>query len=192
MLVGDQKQLGPTYSFKVEGPTSLYARLIQAGHPFDFLDIQYRMHRSLMEVPNLLFYENRIRCGYVPNQDRRFMFSDSPFLFIDVPHGVEAKKGTSYFNMSEVDVIVGLKDLCLEAFERSKILQKQNPTRPMMKFTKNDIYVITPYNAQKNAIAEYFAESEIDDQVISIDSSQGREFDLVFVSMVRTTPGMFV
>jgi len=62
----------------------------------------------------------------------------------------------------------------------------------MMKFTKNSMYVITPYNAQKNAIAEYFAESETDDQVLSIDSAQGREFDLVFVSMVRTTTGMFV
>ena len=60
VLVGDQKQLGPTYAFKVEGPTSMYSRLIQAGHPFSFLDIQYRMHESLMEVPNLLFYDNRI------------------------------------------------------------------------------------------------------------------------------------
>ena len=62
----------------------------------------------------------------------------------------------------------------------------------MIKFNKNSIYVITPYNAQKNAIAEYFAESETDDQVLSIDSSQGREFDLVFVSMVRTSVGNFV
>lgn len=30
------------------------------------------------------------------------------------------------------------------------------------------------------------------EQVISIDSSQGREFDIVFVSMVRTTPGNFI
>jgi len=28
--------------------------------------------------------------------------------------------------------------------------------------------------------------------VISIDSSQGREFDIVFVSMVRTNPGAFI
>ena len=28
VLVGDQKQLGPTYSFKVNGPTSLFSRLI--------------------------------------------------------------------------------------------------------------------------------------------------------------------
>ena len=61
-----------------------------------------------------------------------------------------------------------------------------------MKFNKNSIYVITPYNAQKNAIAEYFSDNNTEDQVLSIDSSQGREFDLVFVSMVRTKAGTFV
>lgn len=85
------------------------------------------MHRSLMDVPNLLFYNNRIKCGYEPNPDKRFMFSDAPFLFIDVPHGVEAKKGTSYYNNAEVDVIVGLKDLCLEYFSISQHLNKNNP-----------------------------------------------------------------
>ena len=64
------------------------------------------MHRSLMEVPNLLFYNNRIRCGYVPNPDKNFMFSESPFLFINVPEGKEELKGTSFFNMGEVNVIV--------------------------------------------------------------------------------------
>ena len=32
-----------------------------------------------------------------------------------------------------------------------------------MKFTKSSIYVITPYNAQKNAIAECFADEGIED-----------------------------
>ena len=32
----------------------------------------------------------------------------------------------------------------------------------------------------------------MEDQVISIDSSQGREFDIVFVSTVRTKPGSFI
>ena len=77
----------------------------------------------MMDVPNLLFYENRIRCGYKPNPDKKFMFSDSPFLFVDVPHGNEAKKGTSYYNLEEVDVIVGLKDYCLKIFEKSQALR---------------------------------------------------------------------
>ena len=52
--------------------------------------------------------------------------------------------------------------------------------------------MITPYNAQKNMIAEWLAEDDLDEHVLSIDSSQGREFDIVFVSMVRTRSGTFV
>ena len=74
------------------------------------------MHESLMAVPNLLFYENKIRCGYQPNPDKRFMYSESPFLFIDVPNGTESIRGTSFYNLKEVEVIVGLKQYCLKIF----------------------------------------------------------------------------
>ena len=60
------------------------------------------MHKSLMEVPNLLFYNNMICCGYQPNPLKKFMYSDTPFLFIDVPDGQETLKGTSFYNMEEV------------------------------------------------------------------------------------------
>ena len=89
VLVGDQKQLGPTYEFKVEGPTSLFSRLIDAGHPYDFLNTQSRMHDALMQVPNLLFYNNKIKCGYEANPWKKFMNSDAPFLFVDLPQGKE-------------------------------------------------------------------------------------------------------
>ena len=39
------------------------------------------------------------------------------------------------------------------------------------RMTRKDIYVITPYSAQKTAIAERFLETNTDDQVLSIDSS---------------------
>ena len=71
-------------------------------------------------------------------------------------------------------------------------MHQEVPGIPVQRFTKSSIYVITPYNAQKNAIADKFSENGMQDQVISIDSSQGREFDIVFVSMVRTTPGNFI
>ena len=64
IMVGDQKQLGPTYEFKIDGPDSLFARLIQAGIKHYFLNIQYRMHEALLKVPNTLFYNDEIVCGY--------------------------------------------------------------------------------------------------------------------------------
>ena len=75
ILVGDQKQLGPTLSFKINGPNSMYSRLIQANYPYKFLDTQYRMHESLMKVPNTLFYNNTIKYGYTPNIEKQFLYS---------------------------------------------------------------------------------------------------------------------
>ena len=111
------------------------------------------MHEALMQVPNLLFYNNKIKCGYVSNPWKKFMNSNAPFLFIDVPGGQEQLKGTSFCNMAEVDVITSLKDLCLQVFRQV----------PHCKFTKNSMYVITPYNAQRNAIAECFSDDDTDD-----------------------------
>lgn len=98
VLVGDQNQLGPTYAFKVKGPTSMFSRLVQAGHPHSFLDIQYRMHETLMQVPNMLFYKNQIKCGYVGDVQKMFLYSNKPFLFVDVPDGQEEIKGFSFVN----------------------------------------------------------------------------------------------
>jgi len=114
VLVGDQKQLGPTFGFKVLGPTSMFSRLVQAGYPFSFLDTQYRMHETLMQIPNMLFYENKIRCGYVSDNQKMFLFSKKPFLFVDVPDGREKLKGTSFVNFEEVETTSAMIDFCLQ------------------------------------------------------------------------------
>ena len=106
VLVGDQKQLGPTYGFKIEGPTSLFSRLIDSGYQHSFLDTQYRMHETLMQVPNMLFYDNAIQCGYVGDIAKVFLYSMKPFLFIDVKDGQEKLKGTSFVNFQEVEATV--------------------------------------------------------------------------------------
>ena len=144
------------------------------------------MHETLMSVPNSLFYEGRINCGYQPDPQKVFLFSKRPFLFINVGNGKEKMKGTSFANFEEVETVVRMVDLCVEQFKEAAKRHKEADIIPEQRFTRNDIYVITPYNAQCNAIAERFTATNTEDQVLSIDSSQGREFDIVFVSMVRT------
>ena len=69
-----------------------------------------------MQVPNLLFYDNMIKLGYLGNPLKKFMSSETPFLFIDVPYGREQLKGTSFCNFDEVEVVNQLKDMCLDIF----------------------------------------------------------------------------
>ena len=55
----------------------------------------------------------------MPNPLKKFMYSDNPFLFINVSNGHEQLKGTSYYNMEEVDLIVSLKEYCLRIMRNS-------------------------------------------------------------------------
>ena len=91
----------------------MFSRLIDAGYPHSFLDTQYRMHEYLMRVPNELFYENKIKCGYTADIHDMFLYSKKPFLFVDVKNGEEKAKGTSFVNFQEVQTTDDLIDLCL-------------------------------------------------------------------------------
>ena len=59
------------------------------------------------------------------------MYSDSPFLFINVPGGHEQLKGTSFYNMDEVDLIVQLKQYCLRIMRNSLGVASQIPGFPI-------------------------------------------------------------
>ena len=74
------------------------------------------MHETLMQVPNMLFYENLIKCSYVGDIAKIFLYSGTPFLFVDVKNGYEMMKGTSFLNQLEAQVINELTDLCLQYF----------------------------------------------------------------------------
>ena len=67
-----------------------------------------------MSVPNSLFYDNKIKCGYQPDPQKVFLFSKRPFLFINVGHGKEKMKGTSFANFEEVETVVNMVDLCVD------------------------------------------------------------------------------
>lgn len=59
VLVGDQQQLGPVFRGETPNLDSMLSRLVEAGFEnFVMLNQQYRMHSSLLEIPNTLFYEN--------------------------------------------------------------------------------------------------------------------------------------
>ena len=97
----------------------MFQRLIQAGHKHYMLDTSYRMHPSLLRVPNSLFYNNFIKCGYTPSKEKQFLFAEHPFLFIDVDDGVEELKGTSFLNHEEVEVVSNFIEHALEVFKEN-------------------------------------------------------------------------
>jgi hypothetical protein len=56
------------------------------------------MHDYLLKVPNLLFYDDKIKSGYKKNPKMPFVIDEKkPMLFIDC-ETVELKYGTSFSN----------------------------------------------------------------------------------------------
>ena len=141
VLVGDQQQLGPTYEYNFEGEQSLFSRLIKIGYETFFLSNQYRMHDSLLIVPNTSFYKNRIESKYVQPEDKVFLYLDSPFIFIDVGDNArEMLDGTSFMNASEVAAIKKFTEFWLT-------LVKDRKGKSPLNFALTDIAIITPYKA---------------------------------------------
>ena len=83
VMIGDQKQLGPVYKGQIEGPDSMFSRIIQGGYPYIMLNQQYRMQGKILKIPNQLFYNNEIINKYGPPKGLPLIIKKVPLLFID-------------------------------------------------------------------------------------------------------------
>lgn len=149
------------------------------------LSIQYRMHHKIMEYSSKQLYENRLVAhGSVANQ-----------LLHDLPRVIETKntavpiitidtkdtmqyheaKGTGQFdkqstaNSLEVKIVANqVKKLLTDGVSQSQIA------------------VITPYKAQVTKIRAELGEKWLDIEVGTVDGFQGKEKEVVLLSLVRS------
>ncbi|AAS54598.2 AGR108Cp [Eremothecium gossypii ATCC 10895] len=192
VLVGDEKQL-PPFALSRNPKTSLFNRVVTRSPAEDlqFLKIQYRMHPAICEFPNMQFYDNRLRNGVTP-EDRSWLGVQEPVVFIDIPSSAErrgqaaASQDMSWCNLAEADFVC--------ATLRKLVSKKHVPP--------SQIGVITPYVAQRDAIASRLARDttlaahvtmhEVADpdskqlMVASVDAFQGHERAFIIFSCVRS------
>ena len=140
------------------------------------LDRQYRMHKLLGNFINQNFYEVYNEGFHSPLADEIFKqdFYKTPLVWIDVKNTVdkEIKKGTSRKRESEANIIVNkLKEMITSG-----------------KGKKLTYGVISFYKAQVDEIIEKLKKEGLNDKVKvgSVDAFQGMEFDVMFLSIVRT------
>jgi len=188
ILAGDHKQLPPTViceKAKSEGySVSVFERLIGTfGRDIKaLLEIQYRMNQEIMDFSNKHFYENRlIAHETVKNHSiddfnldfshnaMNAVYSSKPTVFIDMGNGdLEQKRAgaTSYYNTVEGESVVQIVKSYLKAGAKPE-----------------DIAVITPYKEQAAWIRRHLSEEDI--EVNTVDSFQGREKEIVIMSLTR-------
>lgn len=187
ILAGDHCQLPPTIKSPEAARKGLAKTLLEKCvelHPeaVSLLDEQYRMHEHIMGYSSQVFYENKLKAH--ESVARHSLFEgDTSLVFVDTAGcGFEEKlDGTSSTNPEEAALL--MRHLSQQVADLSTHYTVQNfPT----------IAIISPYKQQINILKEQLLQypdllvygDKI--SVNTIDSFQGQERDIVYISLVRS------
>ncbi len=181
VLAGDHRQLPPTVLSNLpELEVSLFERLKARRDVTSFLlDTQYRMHETIMDFPNRLMYGGALRAHesvakYTLKTLAKLpapLCADRPVVFVDTGRGEERKgdRTASYENVTEAELITEWVASLTTAGVAS-----------------DAIGVITPYRAQVKRMKRLLEEKDLSVEVKSVDGFQGREKEVIFISLVRS------
>lgn len=187
ILAGDHHQLPPTVKSRdaMKGGLSqtLFEKVMRKSGISVMLKEQYRMNRMIMEFSNQQFYNSELTANSSV-ADISVIDGDKPMEFIDLAGTGFAErtepKTMSTYNEEEANIVVQYLKSYMEIVELTS-----NARRVA------DIGIISPYKAQVETIASQLKHSDIPDYVKAIttidtaDSFQGREKDIIIISMVR-------
>lgn len=182
VLAGDPCQLPPTVisSEAARGGLnlSLMERLLNRHYPSKMLNVQYRMHQAIMSFSADVFYngdlqaDETVRAARLADQPQitASPLTETPVHFIDTAGASydEEKEpdGDSRFNLHEAELVIKRVNELIECG-----------------VTPEQIALISPYSAQVKLLREKI---KLDVEIDSVDGFQGREKEVVIVSLVRS------
>ncbi len=189
IFAGDHHQLPPTiksYKAAKEGfEITLFEKSIKRNSADIMLDTQYRMNELIMQFSSAQFYHDKLVADISVAQHKIFE-DDYVFEFIDTA-------GTGYFeqinnqtlstfNTEEANLLVKHLITYIEQIEEHDALRELR-----------NIGIISPYRAQTKLLKKLiFGNSSISTtiqnfiDINTVDSFQGQERDVVYISMVRS------
>ena len=187
VLAGDHYQLSPTIKSAEAARNGLNTTLLETcmglhSEAVCLLDEQYRMHEHIMGYSAQVFYGNQLR-AHASVASHALFPGDSALVFIDTAGcGFEEKlEGTSSTNPDEAALVIN---------HLTQLVARLTPFYTPADFPS--IAVISPYRQQLVVLNELLSHapdlapyrSAI--SVNTIDSFQGQERDIVYISMTRS------
>ena len=187
VMAGDHCQLPPTIKSEEAAAGGLSATLLEkciALHPeaVVMLEEQYRMHTDIMTYSSEVFYEQRLS-AHASVAGNLLFESDAPLAFVDTAGcGFEEKtEGTGISNPEEAAFV--FKHLSQTVAQLEALYTVDNfPS----------IAIISPYRGQIELLQELLLQAPFLSKygnkisVNTIDSFQGQERDIVYISMTRS------
>eukprot|EP01132_Coremiostelium_polycephalum_P002517 gene2517-3115_t len=190
LLAGDHQQLPPTIHSQEAAKdglsVTLFERLIKSwGEKISrLLTVQYRMNQLIMDWSSQEFYNSRMSADQsVANHllfdqkksIKKTVSTTCPVFMIDT-EGCELEEsqedeGESKFNIGEVQIV----QRHIKRLVTSGVLAE-------------NIGLITPYNGQVKLLRTSILSMYPGIEIGTVDSYQGREKDVIILSMVRSNP----
>ena len=179
VLIGDPHQLAPQVENNVAMAlgldVSMFARLQMRGVLVCQLKEQYRMHPKIASFPGKYIYHDTVKNGdnvsVLQPPDGFHWHKGCPVSFV-ISTGLEEKDGNSFVNKREAFVV---HDLAKEFFRCGDV-------------TPDQVGVMASYRPQADLIRRSLPEVKTG----TVDSFQGSEKDLIFLSLVRSSQLGFV
>ena len=181
ILAGDHLQLPPTVKSNAKVVT-LFERLLKRyGSKLNrLLNVQYRMHQDIMRFSSDYFYESKLVCG--DGVEGRLLTdlkgvqeneeTSCPVLYIDTAHASfneSSDEQDSKYNQGEAECVVRYLDALIAAG-----------------VTPSSVALISPYNGQVRLFKALLGNKYPGLEIGSIDGFQGREKEVVILSLVRS------
>ena len=199
ILAGDHCQLSPTIKSNEAAKSGLSETLLEKCiklHPeaVTLLEEQYRMNENIMGYSSSVFYGDKLKAHHSVAKSLLFD-DDSPLLFIDTAGcGFEEKlEGTSSTNPDEAAFVFKHINLFInELVHKNNVVKQLHCGLNLDNVTFPSIAVISPYKQQINLLKTQFEHSpdlqkyKDDISVNTIDSFQGQERDIVYISLTRS------
>ncbi|MEP3390658.1 MAG: AAA domain-containing protein [Reichenbachiella sp.] len=188
IFAGDHCQLPPTIkSFeaaKAGLEVTLFEKAIQRNQADTMLQEQYRMHEDIMNFSSRLFYKDQLMANEMVKNWKVFS-EDQTVEFIDTAgcgYFEEVDPETrSSFNKEEADLL--FKHLTNYLMSLDAMGKADELT---------SVGIISPYKAQVVNMQEQLAAMELEESMVNklavntIDSFQGQERDVIYISLVRS------
>lgn len=189
ILAGDHCQLPPTVKSAEAAKNGLATTLLEkcvALHPESvvLLEEQYRMNALIMGYSSSTFYSDRLK-AHASVATHVLFNNDSPLVFVDTAGcGFDEKtEQTSTYNPEEAAFLFRHLTQLVSSLD-SHYKPDNFPS----------IAIISPYKQQIDTLKEQFQSSaalqayEHRIAINTIDSFQGQERDIVYISMTRSNP----
>jgi ATP-dependent RNA/DNA helicase IGHMBP2 len=186
ILAGDHCQLPPTIKSQDAAKKGLEKTLLEKCvelHPnaVTLLQEQYRMHEHIMQYSSNVFYNNQLIANNAVQKHLLFA-NDTPFTFIDTAGCgfEETVNGTQINNAEEASLLYKHLVNYIATLQENKLQSAPS------------IAIISPYKQQIITLQEYLQHVPelqahlANIKVNTIDSFQGQEKDIIYISLVRS------